>query len=1243
MAKSKARFLSELLGSTGLVKRSKSALAGADEVLDLDTIPTIPNSKLANATISIAGHSTALGGSVTLNTGNIGEHTNYKYFTDARARAAVSVSGDLAYNSSTGVFSFTERTDAEVRGLISATGSLSYNSTTGVMSFTMPAQNTSNVTEGSNLYFTNARARSAISATGSLSYNSTTGVMSFSMPAQNTSNITEGTNLYYTNARADARIAAASTSDLSEGTNLYYTDARADARVALIVDSAPGTLNTLNELAAALGDDANFSTTITNSIAAKLPLAGGTMTGTLAMGANAITGTGNITTGADSYITFGPNSTWANSLRVGGNGRAATGTAMASVATTNGNLHLDGASSRGIYLNHYAGTAGTLFGNGASATVARMDSGGQLYKSDSTTNPYWNAANDGSGSGLDADLLDGLQGSSYLRSDTPSIISVASSSGDLLRLANSTSGQFIQIGFQQNDTDGMHHRAYLKTWKGSTSASGNVDLIVRGPGGSTTSDVLSLRSGNASPTWRGQAIWNAGNDGSGSGLDADLLDGVQGANYGRTDVSTIYGAGAHSNYFRRNNTTNYTNAPLIVESYGGSSTTTGVGFHISGSIGRYLFMNSSGDVFWNSTASKIWHASNDGSGSGLDADLLDGQHGSYYAPASHGHSYLPLTGGTVSGTTSFSYLTNTGGSKLEVMGGADGNQRGIYIWDTSDANWGIYMAQAGANKSLAGGTACNSLDGRTSHHIRFRTYGQDAIRGWIFENNLEAAKVSITSDTGKIYSTGDHYVGSNVVWHAGNDGSGSGLDADLLDGTNGGRYLKTGAGDSVSGWWISGARNGNSGSPQVYFSHSSGYGQHINTYNTSGGVYALEIHNNVKQLFAVYNDGAVLANGGNAVWHAGNDGSGSGLDADLLDGNQAAAFPLKTGTTFTGQVNVSYSAAKFIVGGTSALDISDAERPNITLTGGMYPHMTIDARDGNAATNTNHGPVFSFVSRLGTSGYRRWAMGTAAYNAGALSFGYYDNNANPHYGMGGNAGYTTTGSKMWLATNGQLSTTSQGVLWGATNDGSGSGLDADTVDGVQASSIVQLTGTQTITGQKYFQSNRNTTSNSPALQAYSTGNTGAIMSFHRGGYYAINMGLDSDNVFRIGGWSAPNNLFVMNMAGDLTMAGDIRADSFLYNSDRAFKTNIKPIKNALSTVLSLSGVSYTLKKSGKNTTGFIAQEVEKVLPDMVDGDEGEKGVNYGQMVALLTEAMREQQNLIVSLQKEIQELKDATK
>ena len=63
-----------------------------------------------------------------------------------------------------------------------------------------------------------------------------------------------------------------------------------DTEVSGLVDSAPSTLNTLNELAAALGDDASFSTTITNSIAAKLPLAGGTMTGDIDANSNTVSG-----------------------------------------------------------------------------------------------------------------------------------------------------------------------------------------------------------------------------------------------------------------------------------------------------------------------------------------------------------------------------------------------------------------------------------------------------------------------------------------------------------------------------------------------------------------------------------------------------------------------------------------------------------------------------------------------------------------------------------------------------------------------------------------------------------------------------------------------------------------------------------------------------------------------------------------------------------------------------------------
>ena len=69
----------------------------------------------------------------------------------------------------------------------------------------------------------------------------------------------------------------------STGTNTTApaTTAFVQQEISALVDSSPDALNTLNELAAALGDDANFSTTVTNSIATKLPLAGGSLTGAL--------------------------------------------------------------------------------------------------------------------------------------------------------------------------------------------------------------------------------------------------------------------------------------------------------------------------------------------------------------------------------------------------------------------------------------------------------------------------------------------------------------------------------------------------------------------------------------------------------------------------------------------------------------------------------------------------------------------------------------------------------------------------------------------------------------------------------------------------------------------------------------------------------------------------------------------------------------------------------------------------
>jgi len=86
----------------------------------------------------------------------------------------------------------------------------------------------------------------------------------------------------------------APTAAAGTNTTQLATTAFVATEVASLVDSAPGALNTLNELAAALGDDANYATTTTNAIATKLALAGGTMSGAIAMGSNNITGAGTV-------------------------------------------------------------------------------------------------------------------------------------------------------------------------------------------------------------------------------------------------------------------------------------------------------------------------------------------------------------------------------------------------------------------------------------------------------------------------------------------------------------------------------------------------------------------------------------------------------------------------------------------------------------------------------------------------------------------------------------------------------------------------------------------------------------------------------------------------------------------------------------------------------------------------------------------------------------------------------------
>ena len=120
-----------------------------------------------------------------------------------------------------------------------------------------------------------------------------------------------------------------------------------------------------------------------------------------------------------------------------------------------------------------------------------------------------------------------------------------------------------------------------------------------------------------------------------------------------------------------------------------------------------------------------------------------------------------------------------------------------------------------------------------------------------------------------------------------------------------------------------------------------------------------------------------------------------------------------------------------------------------------------------------------------------------------------------------------------------------------------------------------------------------------------------------------------------GGGSTTSNV-IINASGDITASGQITA-----SSDIRLKENINQIDNALDKVLNLRGVEFDRIDIKTHQIGLIAQEVEEIIPEIVQENEnGYKTVAYGNVVALLIEAIKDQQKQINALQEEIKTLKN---
>lgn len=209
-----------------------------------------------------------------------------------------------------------------------------------------------------------------------------------------------------------------------------------------------------------------------------------------------------------------------------------------------------------------------------------------------------------------------------------------------------------------------------------------------------------------------------------------------------------------------------------------------------------------------------------------------------------------------------------------------------------------------------------------------------------------------------------------TIWHAGNDGSTSGLDADLLDGLHGTSYVAK-TGDTMTG--------------------------DLTVYRSGAPTTGVVFLNQAQSRYLYYNGtyyelaGAALVINGGTAWHSGNDGSGSTLDADTVDGIHGTSFVRASEGNYTGNGNTSRS-----------LTGSDG-----IPTGTTFHLMIISEVSGTRwyIHRNNHGS--GFIPGAGPSSdeifdaqsYFQWSPsgGTVTIGVGNAGFGANNNGSTYHW------------------------------------------------------------------------------------------------------------------------------------------------------------------------------------------------------------------------------------------------------
>lgn len=536
------------------------------------------------------------------------------------------------------------------------------------------------------------------------------------------------------------------------------------------------------------------------------------------------------------------------------------------------------------------------------ATVDITDQGNFVF--DGHIADVWRASNDGAGSGLDADLLDGQDGSYYTNIIARLGYQPINKAGDTFNgtvtFANARWSQFGSNGLSNGTGDGASYSVFnlaLECW--NSFAIRTFDGSVNG--------FYDARAGrwDVKTGYRinGVDVWHPGNDGAGSGLDADLFQG--------RDPSYYTAIAARLGYQPVQQGTGVGQLPANVIRIGWGS---------NSRVRVTVDNTDAGNLVFDGHIADVWRSSNDGSGSGLDADLLDGQQGAWYADIPSRLGYKPVQQGT--GVNQLTNVIKIGWSGTRVHATVDVTDQGPIVFDNHIADvWrssndgsgsgldadlldgiqgsnyartdlgsgaafagGItapYVGSSGdmvagggitgASLRVASGAQVNGLLAGSGDGASFSAYNLTLAVHWGLGLRTYDGSVNGVYDAreGRWNVKASYQVNGINVWHGGNDGSGSGLDADLLDGQDGSYYANVSARLGFTPVRQGGGANQTTNT--VYIGWSNGSRLRAQVDSTDLGPIVFDGH---------------IAD----VWRSANDGSGSGLDADLLDGLDGTAY-----------------------------------------------------------------------------------------------------------------------------------------------------------------------------------------------------------------------------------------------------------------------------------------------------------------------------------------------------------------